>query len=278
MKKLLILGATGMLGSAVVKYLSAIPEYEVTATVRSHENKRFLKGIGSVQIVVFDALTMPLDSIYGHYDYVINCIGMIKPYVPDRIRDAIVLNALFPWNLSEWCTLGNMRLIHITTDCVYSGQKGKYVESEVHDAQDAYGKSKSLGECADSAMVLRTSIVGEELHNFSSLLSWTKKQAGKMVQGYRNHFWNGVSTLEYAKVLHKIIMRDFYKAGLFHLFASDDVSKHQLLGYFNEKYNLHLKIEEYDAEPIDRTLRTEKDLCSKLNIPTVRQMIMELDQ
>lgn len=268
--KILILGGTGMLGNAVTAYFSTQEKYDVTTTYRTRS------VMPSGQTIYFDALIDSLETLPKDFDYVINCIGIIKPFMALDPVAAIKINALFPWQLAAWCTDSNSKLIHITTDCVFSGKKGKYVESDLHDAMDDYGKSKSLGECSSEAMVLRTSIIGEEIHKNASLIAWVKSQRGKTVGGFSTHLWNGVTTKEYAKICDKIISHDWYEKGLFHIFAQDDVTKLQMMEYFNEKFSLNLTIEEKKLEPVDRTMRTEKDLCSRLNIPTVGQMIKEI--
>lgn len=259
-----------MLGHEVASYFRALPRYEVSATYRKAIAGYTENGL------YFDALTSTFDSLGGSYDYVINCIGVIKPFMQENMEQSIQLNALFPWKLGEWCEQTNTRLIHITTDCVYSGQKGKYVESDPHDALDAYGKTKSLGECVDLAMVLRTSIIGREIHKFSSLVEWAQKQRGKEIEGYTSHLWNGLTTSQYAKACDKIIQGDLFEKGLYHLFAEDDVSKYRILCILNEKYDLNLQIRPTSPPAIDRTLRSQKGLCGLLQIPTVEQMIREM--
>lgn len=268
--KILILGGTGMLGSAVTAYFSSLDKYDVTATYRTSS------VMPSGKAVYFDALNDSLKALPRDFDYVINCIGIIKPFMASDPVAAIKINALFPWQLAAWCKDCGSKLIHITTDCVFSGKKGKYVESDLHDALDDYGKSKSLGECISEAMVLRTSIIGEEIHKNASLIAWAKSQRGKTVNGFSTHLWNGVTTKEYAKVCDKIISFDWYEKGLFHIFAQDDVTKLQMMEFFNEKFSLGLTINEKRPEPVDRTMRTEKTLCSRLEIPTVEQMIKEI--
>lgn len=259
-----------MLGSAVARHFMNNTKYDVVTTCRNQSISLDKNAI------LFDVLVDPVEKLPTTFDYVINCIGVIKPFMSQNPPAAIKINALFPWLVAHWCADNNMRFINITTDCVYSGNKGKYKECDLHDALDAYGKSKSLGECTSEAMVLRTSIIGEEIHKNVSLLEWAKSQAGKVVGGYTTHIWNGLTTIEYAVACDKIISNDWYEKGLFHIFAKDDVSKYQLLHYFNEKFRLNLTIEEKSPEPIDRTLRTTKDLCTKLDIPTVKQMVMEM--
>lgn len=266
--KILILGATGMLGHTVADYFISRTEYDVTITSR--------ETIPGYEGVHFDAAASPLTNLGGPYDYVINCIGVIKPFMDVDMEKSIQVNALFPWRLGKWCEQNGSRLIHITTDCVYSGAKGNYVESDPHDALDAYGKSKSLGECPDYAMTLRTSIIGPEIHKYASLVEWAKKQAGKTINGFTTHMWNGVTTLQYAKVCDKIMREDLFEKGLYHIFSLMDVSKFDMMQMLDRKYGLGLTIMPTQPHPVNRTLRTEKDLCAKLDIPSVEQMILEM--
>ncbi|UTC76294.1 sugar nucleotide-binding protein [Treponema sp. OMZ 792] len=199
MKKIsvLVLGSTGMLGNAVTRYLS---KNSLLNIIPTHRNDQYKLSCNSIK---YDLLHDSLNILPRNIDYVINCIGVIKPFVFQNIETTIKINSLFPWELSRWANLNSCKIIHITTDCVYSGQKGKYVETDPHDALDIYGKSKSLGEICSEAMVLRTSIIGEEIHSYASLISWTKSQKGKSVDGYKTHHWNGLTTLEYAKCCEK---------------------------------------------------------------------------
>lgn len=266
--KVLILGATGMLGHTVADYLNGISDYEITLTSRN--------TISGYEGIYFDAATSSLHSLDGSYDYVINCIGVIKPFMDADMEKSIQINALFPWTLGKWCEQNGSRLIHITTDCVYSGAKGAYIESDPHDALDAYGKSKSLGECPEYAMTLRTSIIGPEIHKYVSLVEWAKKQAGKTVNGFTTHLWNGITTLQYAKACDKIMRQDLFERRLYHIFAPTDVSKFEMMKMLDRRYKLGLTVIPTQPDPINRTLRTEKGLCSKLNIPSVEQMILEM--
>jgi dTDP-4-dehydrorhamnose reductase len=265
--KILIVGSTGMLGHAAARHLSK--RHEVWATYRGDFEPPF--GI-PVQYDVLDSTeTLPVD-----FDYVINCVGVIKPYMARDPLNAIEINAAFPWRLANWCRKQEIRLIHISTDCVYSGKKGKYIESDPHDPLDAYGKTKSLGECADRAMVLRTSIIGEELRGNLSLLEWTRANANKTVDGYLTHLWNGLTTNYLSEVFERIITDGLYKNGLYHLHAADDATKRDMIKLLSKRYSLNITVRDVEPEPIDRTLRTENQLCGKLNIPTVEEMIKAL--
>ncbi|NBD26696.1 sugar nucleotide-binding protein [Paenibacillus glycinis] len=275
MKRILVLGSTGMLGNAILNHFASLPQYEVIATYRTDDAKPELDR-SIKDVIYFDAANPSLDELPVKIDYMINCIGVIKPFMAADPIAAISLNSLLPWRLADWCHQHGSRLLHITTDCVYSGAKGKYLENDLHDAFDDYGKSKSLGECTSRAMVLRTSIIGEEIHKFASLISWAKNQKGKTIGGFSTHLWNGVTTNQYAKICDRIISEDWYETGLFHIHAKDDVSKLDMMNYFNETFDLNLTIEEKMPVSVDRTLRSEKSLCAKLEIPTVREMIAEL--
>ena len=174
------------------------------------------------------------------------------------------------------CEKFGSRLIHITTDCVFSGQKGKYTEEDVHDCLDFYGKTKSLGE-PTNAMVIRTSIIGEELSGKVSLIEWAKSNAGKNVRGFVNHFWNGVTTLQYAKICQNIVENDYYQKGKFHVFSPEDVTKHDLLEIVSNKFDLNLEIQSYRTPmDVDRTLRSNNRLVEKLKIPSIDAQVEEL--
>jgi len=265
--KVLVLGSTGLLGNAVASHFMSNEDYETVTTYR--DKKYALAGTS----FFFDALHPGFDELPADIDYVINCIGIIKPFMAQSIENAIYVNALFPWKLAGWCERHKIKLIHISTDCVYSGNKGEYTESDPHDALDSYGKSKSLGECVGHGMVLRTSIIGEEIHKNASLVAWVKSQKGKQIEGYDTHLWNGITTKKYAQVCDTVIQNGWYAPELFHIHASDDVSKYEMMKMFDKKYGLGLTIDRALPTPCNRTLRSEKPLCANLKIPSVQEMI-----
>jgi dTDP-4-dehydrorhamnose reductase len=279
--KIVVLGSTGMLGSAVAQYM--IERYgrdNIWLSFRANGGKNeqlLFKILGASHGFVFDPL---VDKCTGVpiVDVVINCIGVIKPFVK-QVGDAntLAINSVFPHRLADYCVEHGAKLIHITTDCVYSGAKGQYVESDVHDCDDVYGRSKSLGEPSTNAMVLRTSIIGEEIHNKVSLIEWTKSQKDKEVKGYTNSFWNGVTTKTYAQVIASIIDGDLYQTGLFHVFSPQTINKFELLQMLDQKFNLNLKITPTeDIKRIDRSLSTSKQLCKNLCIPVLNEQIEKM--
>lgn len=267
-----------MLGNAVGSYLcKRFGEENVWLTYRNIETREKL-GYGKLGYV-YDPLKDGYSAFINDWppspDYVINCIGTIKPFMAKDPIASIRINSIFPRELANACEKVGSKLIHITTDCVYSGAKGNYTEDDPHDALDDYGKSKSLGE-PSNCMVIRTSIIGEEIHKNASLLEWAKSQKGKTVNGFLNHLWNGITTTTYAKVVEKIIDNNLYQVGLSHVF-SNTVNKYELLGLFNKSFNLDLTINATNAAtPVDRTLSTKKTLCGALNVPSLAEQIDEI--
>ncbi len=215
----------------------------------------------------FDVLQDDIEPILNksNPDFVINCIGTIKPRINENsmtsIQEAIEINSLFPHKLLRAVKGSRTKVIQIATDCVYSGSKGAYKESEHHDPSDVYGKTKSLGEInSESFLNLRVSIVGPEVDRTTSLLEWFIKQPlNTQLNGYTNHFWNGVSTFHFAKVAKGIIKSSIFESGTYHLVPSDKVSKYDLLNLFQNEYARHdISIEKVAPQlVIDRTLATQ---------------------
>lgn len=265
MEKVLVIGSTGMLGYAVSSYFNT-NDYEVVDLSRSQ----------------FDIANDNMDRFESYLDgvgVVINCAGVIKPTIAkNSIENVLKINSLFPRNLAKVCNKRDIKCFHITTDCVYTGKKGKYTEEDYFDADDLYGLSKNAGENKD-CMVLRTSIIGEENGQNRSLLEWAKSQAGKEVNGFTNHLWNGVTTLYLAEIIETILLQDLYEKGLFHLHSPNTVDKYQLLQIFNKAYNLNLKINPVEAkETVDRSLASIYDLTKKVAVKTLEQQVNEMQE
>ena len=220
----------------------------------------------------FDALSPNFNKI-PECDYILNCIGIIKPFMKESLTASILINSLFPRLLSSWGAHTSTKIIHITTDCVFSGKDGNYDENSLHDCTDDYGKTKSLGE-PENCMVLRTSIIGEEIHKNASLIEWAKSMKGKKTQGFTNHLWNGMTTTQYADVCSQIIDKNLYSQGLFHIF-SDTVNKYELVSYISESLQLDLQIEPHQTKTAsDRTLNTNDDsLMKQLSIQSLYEQI-----
>ena len=265
--KIVILGSTGMLGSAVGKYM--INVFGEDCIHLSYRNLEMKYGKNNFY---FDPTICSFEAI-PECDYVINCIGITKPFIEENIINSIQINAVFPRALANWFK-GKSKVIHITTDCVFSGKDGNYDEATPHDCIDIYGKTKSLGEPVDDCMVIRTSIIGSEVHKYAFLISWLKSQKGKNVNGFTNHLWNGITTKQYAKVCSQIIDEKLYQNGLFHAF-SNSITKYELLNLLNKKFDLDVKIHEVECEiSVDRTMTTLHDIG--LKIPLIEDQIREM--
>jgi dTDP-4-dehydrorhamnose reductase len=269
--KIVVLGSTGLLGSTVGHYLLNV--FGEDNVFLSYRNENYAYGKNKF-FFSLPGTKYNFDKI-PQCDYLINCIGVIKPFSEKNIGYTIEVNSVFPWELSAYCYAKGIKLIHITTDCVFSGKTGKYDENAFHDCIDVYGKSKSLGE-PKNAMVLRTSIIGEELHEKVSLVEWLKSQKKGRVNGYTNHLWSGVTTKQFSKICEKIIIENLYEEGIFHTF-SNIISKCELLCLLNKKFNLDIEICSVEAIlSVDRSLSTIKDLNSKLQISSIQEQIKEM--
>jgi len=260
--KLIVLGATGMLGSMVYACLKDCPEFNVVGTVR--------KKMKNFVYLDVNESTDELKTKLKGYDYVINCIGITKPYCHDQnmqeMRNAITINSLFPHRLDEAAKSNHFKVIQIATDCVYSGKTGKYNEDSPHDPTDVYGKTKSLGEVRSSLFLnIRSSIIGPEKYNKVFLLEWFLKQPkGVVLNGFSNHLWNGITTLQFAKLCLTIIKEnkfDFLNSAssVHHFIPNEIVNKYQLLCMLNEVFDKDFIIKEQKAgdSMVDRTLASK---------------------
>jgi dTDP-4-dehydrorhamnose reductase len=165
------------------------------------------------------------------------------------------------------------RMIHITTDCVFSGKIGGYHEYFNHDELNDYGISKSLGELCDGT-IIRTSIIGEELVNKRSLLEWVISNENRSINGYSNHFWNGVTCLQLSKIIYKIINENSYWKGVRHIYSPTTVSKYELCAMISDIYELNIKVKEFETERVDKSLSTIYEVYC--NVPELKEQIKEM--
>lgn len=286
MNKILVLGSTGMLGRMVSEYFSQFPEFELFQTFRSIQNNKLVNNHK------FDAMTDSLELLIEKIkpDYLINCIGIIKPEINERnqssINRAININTYFPIKLSKSAKKHNFKYVQIGTDCVFSGLVGNYQETSFQDATDVYGKTKIVGEIFDSSKyLLRSSIVGPEPGQGKSLLNWFLSQNHQTVNGFIDHKWNGITTLNFAKIVHGMIKSSKFINNLQHITPQDEVSKYDLLLYFNKYFQANVTIESVDSNnPVNRTLATiNPELNQQLwnmagyrSVPTIEENIKEL--
>jgi dTDP-4-dehydrorhamnose reductase len=255
--RVLVLGASGMLGNAMLRVMSNQDGWAVYGTLRSSNpalqalapRAQLLHGVHADQPdSLIDAFTSSRPQV------VINCVGLVKQLASaDDPLEAIPINALLPHRLAKLCELAQARLIHISTDCVFSGRKGKYIESDMPDAEDLYGRSKLLGEVSDRhAITLRTSIIGHELGRDHGLIGWFLSQQGR-VKGYTEAIFSGLPTRELARVVRDIVIPKTDLHGLYHL-AAEPISKHDLLQIVNRVYGKALQIEPDERVKINRSL------------------------
>ncbi|MFI6234174.1 dTDP-4-dehydrorhamnose reductase family protein [Micromonospora sp. NPDC050784] len=261
-RRVLVLGATGMLGHALVRELSEDTALDVYGAARSMEGRAHLfppdllaRITPALDVSRFDQVRQVLDDIRP--DMVVNCVGVIKqrPDVQDAVQ-TVTLNALFPHLLANACAQLGSRLVHVSTDCVFSGSRGGYRESDLPDPPDLYGQSKLLGETTLApALTLRTSIIGHELTTNRSLLDWFLSQPGR-VGGYTRAIYSGVTTVEFARLLREVILPSEDLTGLYHL-AAEPISKYDLLRLVADVYGWPGELVPNVDFVLDRSMRAD---------------------
>lgn len=260
--KILVLGASGMLGHVMLRVMAETAEHDVSATARSAAVKRYFEPALAERIVTgvdvenFDALASVFAEVRP--EMVINCIGVIKQLsdANEPLR-ALPINSLLPHRLARLCALGGARLVHVSTDCVFSGANGGYRESDPSDAEDLYGKSKFLGEVAYSnTITLRTSIIGHELQSAHGLIDWFLAQSGEC-SGYRRAIFSGVPTVILARIVRDVVIPLPELSGVYHV-AACPISKYELLRLVASVYDKKINIVPQDSVMIDRSLNAER--------------------
>jgi len=281
-KKVLVLGSTGMLGSAVVDALQEKGHEVITAS----------RSTG----IKFDAVNLDTEKLLTEAnlqegDFVINCVGLTKSRIDEASIAsrslAVKLNIDFPNDLAKAAQKLGVNIIQVATDCVFSGLAGGYSEGSAHDPLDVYGKTKSLGETpSPNVMHLRCSLIGPEVGRSSLFFEWVRQQPiNAQIDGYTNHLWNGLSSHAFGKVVAGIVDEGLFAAGLQHLVPSNQVTKDELI-------RLELAAVGRDdvqvrsraaKQPIDRTLATDRTGFNKQlflaagykKIPTIEEMVLE---
>lgn len=260
--RVLVLGASGMLGNAVFRLLSRSRDHVVSGTVRSSSALKLLpeelRGqiVSGVEIYDLDGLTKLFERVKP--DVVINCVGLVKqlPGADDPLT-AIPMNALLPHRLLAMCKVAGARLIHISTDCVFDGARGMYRESDFADATDLYGRSKYLGELHDpQAVTLRTSIIGPELATAHGLVGWFLAQRGP-VKGFTRAIFSGLPTVELARVIRDFVIPAADLSGLYHV-SSAPISKYDVLRGVAREYGHSIEIVPDGELMIDRSLDSSR--------------------
>ncbi|MEO6852043.1 MAG: SDR family oxidoreductase [Mucilaginibacter sp.] len=267
-KKVLLFGATGMAGHVVYLFLRDTGNYQVTPVV--YRNKL------TDDCVIIDAGDK--DQVSNiiksqNPDYIINCVGILIKGANQYPDNAILINSYFPHLLTKVADEVGARLIHISTDCVFSGKKGLYAENDFKDADDVYGRSKALGEIySDNHLTLRTSIIGPELKKEGEgLFHWFMMQHGQ-INGYTEAYWGGVTTLELANAIDISIKENL--TGTVHLTNGEKISKYNLLSLFKEVWNKHyVNVINIPGKSVDKSLKRSDKF--NFQVPGYKQMLLD---
>jgi dTDP-4-dehydrorhamnose reductase len=259
---ILVLGAAGMLGNAVLRVFAESPGHSAWGSVRSAASVRLLPAalrdrvISGVDVENVDSLARLFAQVRP--DVVINCIGLVKQLAEaDDPLQAIPINAILPHRLARMCALIDARLIHVSTDCVFDGRKGLYKEEDPADAQDLYGRSKHLGEVDyPNAVTLRTSIIGHELNSAHGLVGWFLAQTTP-VRGFTRAVFSGLPTVELARVIRDAVLPKPALHGLYHV-SAEPINKYELLRLVAKAYGRDTAITPDDKLVIDRSLDSSR--------------------
>lgn len=270
-----------MLGHKCCQILAE--HHDVWATVRSDPNDfsrynllKHSRLLGSVDGMNIQHLLEVVEEVRP--EALLNAIGLVKqiPQASDPVL-AITINSLLPHHLAKLCTKVGARFIHISTDCVFSGARGGYLENDVPDAADLYGRSKLLGEVGgEGSLTLRTSIIGRELTSTNGLVEWFLSHRGASVQGYERSIFSGLSTLLLADVIADVLENHPQLSGIWHV-STTPVTKLRLLELINRAYDAQVEIEPVKGQAIDRSLDSSRfKSVTGFNPPSWEQLIEEM--
>lgn len=260
--RILVLGASGMLGNAMIRVLSEKTDWQVYGTIRSENSKQFFptdiaeRLLSGVDVEQQDSLVQVF--LRTRPDVVVNCVGLIKQLADaEDPLQAIPINALLPHRLARLCELSGARLVHISTDCVFAGDKGNYHESDQSDAKDLYGRSKYLGEVVyPHTVTLRTSIIGHGLQSANGLIDWFLSQQGRC-KGFTRAIFSGLPTVVLARIIRDVVISRTDLSGLYHV-AAQPIAKYDLLRLVADVYGKSIEIVADDQLVIDRSLNADR--------------------
>lgn len=281
--KVLVLGVTGMLGHKLYQVLG--DSFDVIGTIRGDYSDVARYGIFDKDRIIPHINALDISKVEKAIEearpkVIVNAVGVVKMLEEKvGIKNCIILNALFPHQLNEICRNYGARLIHVSTDCVFSGRKGNYSEDAPADAEDGYGKAKYLGEVSDAvALTIRTSIIGRELASTNGLLEWFISNRGGIVNGYSRAIFNGFPTVHFSEIVADIIANQPDLNGIYHI-SGEPISKYRLLTLINEVSGLNIKINEDSDYTCDRSLDSTKYRKKTGFTPlSWKQMVEELAQ
>lgn len=269
-KKVIVLGALGMAGHIMAEYLESTKKYDIYGIARSNDSRYITKIL---DVKDFSLLEEYIKEIKP--DFIINCIGILVSKSNNELTTAIQINSYLPHFLSELGNKLNFKLIHISTDCVFSGKDGQYKEDSFRDGNDNYARTKALGEVINEKdLTIRTSIIGPELKtNGTGLLDWFLKQ-NTDISGYSKAYWSGVTTLELAKQMENFLEQDI--KGLYQLCPLEKISKYDLLKEFAKVWGKDINISDNPNYKVDKSLVcTRDDFDYNVSRPTYEKMLLE---
>ena len=255
--KILILGADGMIGH---KIAHSLEDFELILASRKSISSKSI-GIINGKMVLHNLITDSLDLLLDNTtpDIIINCAGITtRRGVEDNIVNTELLNSELPHKLDSWASLNSKKLIHFSTDCVFSGNRGNYQDDDFADADDIYGKSKALGEVnSPNTLTIRCSMIGRELYNFTELFEWLKKNKNKKIEGYSKVFYSGITTVRMGKILNQILNKNLNLSGVYNI-SSTPISKFDLLVKLSNAFNLNVDIKQNKNNKSNKVLISEK--------------------
>tara|TARA_B110001450_G_C17597684_1_gene471536 strand:- start:99 stop:953 length:855 start_codon:yes stop_codon:yes gene_type:complete len=271
MKKILVIGSKGMLGHVVLTYFKEQNCFEVKNIARDDS---FFVPDFSIDLCELEKL----DNVIYEFrpDYIVNCVGILNDYAENNPEKAIFINSYLPHYIaSKFKNIS--KLIHISTDCVFSGKNGEYQINDFKDGQDIYATTKSLGEVVyGNNLTIRTSIIGPELKsNGIGLLHWALFNSDNKIKGFKLAYWSGLTTLQLAKSLHKILQSKDDFSGLIHLTNNKKINKYDLLGLIKNIFKLSFQIEPCFKYKVDKSLINENN-SKTLKIPNYNLMLKDL--
>ena len=278
--RILILGGDGMLGHQLFKHLSKKHEVKVTLRQNLSVYEKFNLFFPENTFAGIDVrLTDQLLEVFGEFQpqAIVNAVGIIKQRLTSRESiHSLEINSLFPHRLAILCKAIGARMIHLSTDCVFSGTKGNYREEDPSDAVDLYGKSKYLGELNEQhCITLRTSMIGRELYRKKSLLEWFLAQKGS-IKGFKKAIFSGFTTQELSRIIEMILKQNPTASGIYHV-SSDPISKYDLLSLINKRLQLPIKIIPDESFVCDRSLDSSRFRQEfNYNPPPWEKMVEEL--
>ena len=279
--KVLIFGGMGMLGHKVWQVFEPVFDTWMTVRISVNQCMKFpffnpSKVIENINANTFESVERVVNIVRPQV--IINCIGIVKKLKESESPiPAITINSLLPHWLEELSISYDIRLIHISTDCVFSGKKGNYNEEDLPDAYDLYGRTKLLGEVTGkNSLTIRTSMIGYELQRTVGFLEWFLSQRGKKIKGYKNAIFSGFTTSVLAEILSDIILNHPYLSGLYHV-SSYPISKFELLNLIKKVFQLDIEIEPNEDFFCNRSLDFSK-FRAKTNYypPTWEEMVNQL--